>query len=103
MQIEANDETSDGERGQEKQMERAAVTPDFTDETTREVGQAESLYINTVYVEKKRKWAETECLRVTVEITHPALHLPVYCTWTGNLHMSIILLNRVISLEFRTI
>ncbi|KAG7325494.1 hypothetical protein KOW79_011810 [Hemibagrus wyckioides] len=82
LQIEANDETADGGRGQEKQMERAAVTPDFTDETTTEVGQAESLYINTVYVREKRKWAERECLRVTVEITHPALHLPVYCTWT---------------------
>ncbi|KAK3529243.1 hypothetical protein QTP70_021914 [Hemibagrus guttatus] len=90
MQSEANDETADGERGQEKQTERAAVTPDFPDETTREVGQAESLYINTVYVGKKGKCAERERLRVTVEITHPALHLPVYCTWTGNLHMSIV-------------
>ncbi len=32
-------------------------------------------YINTVRL--------NECLRVTVEITHPALRLPAYLTWTG--------------------
>ncbi|MCI4384027.1 hypothetical protein PGIGA_G00033530 [Pangasianodon gigas] len=84
LQSEAKDEMTDSERGQEKQTERAAVTPDITEETTREAGQTEleSLYINAVYVGKEGGRAERECLRVTVEITHPALHLPVYCTWT---------------------
>lgn len=36
-------------------------------------------YINSVSLTDKR-----EDLRVTVEITHPALSLPVYLTWTGN-------------------
>lgn len=36
-------------------------------------------YINTVRLRKEKK----ESLRVTVEITHPALRLPAYLTWTG--------------------
>lgn len=36
-------------------------------------------YINTVRLKKEKR----ECLRVTVEITHPALGLPAYLTWTG--------------------
>lgn len=61
------------------------MTSDFR-ATTREAGQTEleSLYINTVYMGKEGKLVERKCLRVTVEITHPALHLPVYRTWTGN-------------------
>uniref|UniRef100_A0A8C1L4K1 Si:ch211-180a12.2 n=1 Tax=Cyprinus carpio TaxID=7962 RepID=A0A8C1L4K1_CYPCA len=35
-------------------------------------------YINTVRLRKEKK----ESLRVTVEITHPALRLPAYLTWT---------------------
>ncbi|XP_067285304.1 uncharacterized protein si:ch211-180a12.2 isoform X2 [Pseudorasbora parva] len=35
-------------------------------------------YINTVRLRKEKR----ERLRVTVEITHPALNLPVYLTWT---------------------
>ncbi|XP_073684834.1 uncharacterized protein [Garra rufa] len=35
-------------------------------------------YINTVRLRKEKK----ERLRVTVEITHPALRLPAYLTWT---------------------
>ncbi|XP_016368830.1 uncharacterized protein LOC107708966 [Sinocyclocheilus rhinocerous] len=35
-------------------------------------------YINTVRLRKEKK----ECLRVTVEITHPALRFPAYLTWT---------------------
>ncbi|KAK2866010.1 hypothetical protein Q7C36_002066 [Tachysurus vachellii] len=77
-------ETNDSERGQKQQTESAAETPDLTQETTREAVQTEheSLYINTVYVVGKGKRVERECLRVTVEISHPALPLPVYCTWT---------------------
>ncbi|XP_060794805.1 uncharacterized protein si:ch211-180a12.2 [Neoarius graeffei] len=80
-QSEVMDETTDSEQGQE----RASMTSDFR-ATTREAGQTEleSLYINTVYMGKEGKLVERKCLRVTVEITHPALHLPVYRTWTGN-------------------
>lgn len=88
MQSEAVNGMTDREREEEKQTERAAIMPDFTEEITREAGQTEleSLYINTVYVGKEGRQMERVCesVRVTVEITHPALHLPVYCTWTGN-------------------
>lgn len=36
-------------------------------------------YINTVRLRKEKR----ERLRVTVEITHPALNSPAYLTWTG--------------------
>lgn len=36
-------------------------------------------YINTVRLRKEKR----ERLRVTVEITHPALSSPAYLTWTG--------------------
>ncbi|XP_017338487.1 uncharacterized protein si:ch211-180a12.2 isoform X1 [Ictalurus punctatus] len=78
--LQSEHETTYSERGQEKLTETAAMTPDFKEETTRDAGQNEfeSLYINTVYMGGEGR----ESLRVTVEITHPALHLPVYCTWT---------------------
>lgn len=87
MHNEAEGGTMDSNGRQEKQTERAEVTPK---ETRREAGQTEleSLYVNTVYMEKERRRAKRERLRVTVEITHPALHLPVYCTWTGTRHVA---------------
>ncbi|KAI5617658.1 hypothetical protein C0J50_22826 [Silurus asotus] len=84
FQSEANNEILDSKRKQENQSERGQVTPDIIDETTNKAGQTEidSLYINKVYVGKEGRRAERGCLRVTVEITHPALHLPVYFNWT---------------------
>lgn len=86
LQSEAEDGMTDSERGEKMRAERAPVTPDVIEETTREAGQTEheSLFINTIYVGKEGLRAQRERLRVTVEISHPALHLPVYRTWTGN-------------------
>lgn len=42
-----------------------------------------ALHINTVNVRSQARENERVCLRVCVEITHPALKLPVYRTWTG--------------------
>lgn len=85
LQSEAEDGVADCKKGEVEETERAAVAPDFRKETAgeAELTELESLYINTVYVEEKERWAEEGSLRVTVEITHPALHLPVYRTWTG--------------------
>lgn len=89
-QKEVEDGAMEGKRRQEKRLERAAVRPDPLGETRSEAGQIEleSLYINTVNVGKERRRAKRERLRVAVEITHPALHLPVYCTWTGTRHVT---------------
>ncbi|TSK14505.1 Fructose-bisphosphate aldolase A [Bagarius yarrelli] len=80
LQSETKDDTTDGEQEPKKQTEKSAETPDPLEEIAEEAGQTEHecLYINKIYGGKER-----ECLKVTVEITHPALHLPVYCTWTG--------------------
>lgn len=89
-QREAEDGVADSKKGEAEETERAAVAPDFIKETAgeAELTQLESLYINTVCVEEKERRAEKGCLRVTVEITHPALHLPVYRTWTGTWHVA---------------
>ncbi|KAM9463313.1 uncharacterized protein Hap1MRO34_017046 [Clarias gariepinus] len=82
LQSEEENGITNSERGREKQTEGAAVKPDFIEESTREQNELESLYINPVHMGKEGRRAEGECLRVTVEITHPAFHFPVYCTWT---------------------
>lgn len=42
-----------------------------------------ALHINKVNLRKNRRENESSRLRVCVEITHPALKIPVYRTWTG--------------------
>lgn len=49
------------------------------DKQRMEEDEEDPSYINTVRLRKEKK----ERLRVTVEITHTALRLPAYLTWTG--------------------
>ncbi len=49
------------------------------DKQSMEEEEENPFYINTVRLRKEKK----ERLRVTVEITHNALRLPAYLTWTG--------------------
>ncbi|XP_066521720.1 uncharacterized protein si:ch211-180a12.2 [Hoplias malabaricus] len=57
---------------------------DFTQEDRTETSETElePSHINTVNVRKEGGQGEREHLRVAVEITHPALGLPLYRTWT---------------------
>lgn len=48
-------------------------------EDKQRMEEEDPFYINTVRLRKEKK----ERLRVTVEITHNALRLPAYLTWTG--------------------
>lgn len=51
----------------------------YDDSDQDSVGDPGALHINKVNL----KHGARERLRVCVEITHPALQLPVYRTWTG--------------------
>ncbi|XP_062858873.1 uncharacterized protein si:ch211-180a12.2 isoform X2 [Trichomycterus rosablanca] len=62
----------------QKYQETAEVTSGTQDEVT----ELEPSFVNTVYMKTEEGAADRECLSVTVEITHPALSLPVYRTWT---------------------
>lgn len=70
---ERTDERADGMRSarEDKQLNEHMEENDDED--------VDPSYINTVRLRKEKK----ERLRVTVEITHPALRLPAYLTWTG--------------------
>ncbi|RXN22500.1 microtubule-associated futsch-like protein [Labeo rohita] len=69
---ERTDERADGMRSarEDKQLNEHMEENDDED--------VDPSYINTVRLRKEKK----ERLRVTVEITHPALRLPAYLTWT---------------------
>lgn len=54
-----------------------------SDKGSEQDGDEGALHINTVNVRSKARENERARLRVCVEITHPALKLPVYRTWTG--------------------
>lgn len=81
-----------GEREQENNTavakEHQTRSSDFIQEARSEAGatELETPYINMVNVGKGERQGERERLRVTVEITHPALSLPIYLTWTGKQH-----------------
>ena len=48
-------------------------------------GGTEALHVNRVYLSGGPGGEEREPLRVSVEITHPALALAVHRTWTGEI------------------
>ncbi|KAG9267402.1 hypothetical protein AMEX_G18237 [Astyanax mexicanus] len=79
-----NGHTDLREREQENHTETAEEKWTQTSEAETEDGETEPefSYINTVNVRREGRRGEKERLRVVVEITHPALSLPVYRTWT---------------------
>lgn len=67
-------------------QETTEVTPGASEDTGTqdEVTEIEPSFVNTVHMKTKEGSEDRECLRVTVEISHPSLSWPVYRTWTGN-------------------
>lgn len=82
--IEYIDEKVDGENNNN---ERGKVTRSEAEDESEEESEAQSdaLHINRVNLRKGPRGDERERLRVCVEITHPALKLPVYRAWTGTI------------------
>lgn len=68
-----------GEMKSVKEVQQSEQKEHMQKNNTEEEMQLDSSYINSVSLTDKR-----QDLSVTVEITHPALSLPVYLTWTGN-------------------
>lgn len=85
--IEYIDEKVDGEnnnieRDEETKSELDEDSDRDSDREERE-GNSGALHINTVNLDRSPRENERARFRVCVEITHPALKLPVYRTWTG--------------------
>ncbi|XP_062330178.1 uncharacterized protein si:ch211-180a12.2 [Osmerus eperlanus] len=59
-----------------KNIDRKKVVPAEVE------GETEALHINRVYLSRGPRGEEREPLRVSVEVTHPALALAVHRTWT---------------------
>ncbi|KAF7659510.1 hypothetical protein LDENG_00295880 [Lucifuga dentata] len=75
------DEQVDAEQNNAEQEEE--MKTEVNDESGRErEEESDTLYINRVNLRKDPGENERARLRVCVEITHPALKLPVYRTWT---------------------
>lgn len=68
-----------GEMKSVKEVQQSEQKEHMQKNNTEEEMQLDSSYINSVSLTDKR-----QDLSVTVEITHPALSLPVYLTWIGN-------------------
>ena len=90
--IEIVDEKYDGEIKIEQKrpgtpaIKRARRREEEDEEREAEKNQAKESDLhmtNRVNVRRDDK-GESECLRVSVEITHPAFALPIYRTWIGN-------------------
>ncbi|XP_056152658.1 uncharacterized protein si:ch211-180a12.2 [Lampris incognitus] len=73
--IEYIDDMLDGENNNTERMKMEV-------KKEGEKEHSDALHINRVYLRKSSRGEERERLRVDVEITHPALTLPVYRTWT---------------------
>lgn len=69
--------------GENNNVERKVTQMEMEDESREEEEGVETLHINRVNVRKGPRGEERARLRVSVEITHPALKLPVHRTWTG--------------------
>lgn len=63
--------------------DREARSESSDDSDQDNMGDAGALHINRVNLKRGVRERERAHLRVCVEITHPALQLPVYRTWTG--------------------
>uniref|UniRef100_A0AAY5K401 Ig-like domain-containing protein n=1 Tax=Esox lucius TaxID=8010 RepID=A0AAY5K401_ESOLU len=72
------DDTNEDNSNVENEMTRHTE-----EESEEEDNRMEMLHINRVKVRVGPKGVEREPLRVSIEITHPALKLPVYRTWTS--------------------
>ncbi|XP_064820782.1 uncharacterized protein si:ch211-180a12.2 isoform X1 [Oncorhynchus masou masou] len=69
--------------GDNNNVERKVTQMEVEDESREEEEEGvETLHINRVNVRKGPRGEERARLRVSVEITHPALKLPVHRTWT---------------------
>ncbi|XP_041740643.2 uncharacterized protein si:ch211-180a12.2 isoform X2 [Coregonus clupeaformis] len=69
--------------GENNNVERKVTQMEVEDESGEEGEEGmETLHINRVNVRKGPRGDERARLRVSVEITHPALKLPVHRTWT---------------------
>ncbi|XP_041671603.1 uncharacterized protein si:ch211-180a12.2 isoform X2 [Cheilinus undulatus] len=79
--IEYIDEKVDGENNNIDRDEetKSELDEDSDKDTDEEPG---GLYINKVNLRQGARESERSRLRVSVEITHPTLRLPVYRTWT---------------------
>ncbi|CAN9509072.1 unnamed protein product [Ophioblennius macclurei] len=76
------DERADGDNNNTDRDEEATLSDvDYDSDKERE-GDPSALHINKVNLAKGPKETERGRLTVCVEITHPALNLPVYRTWT---------------------
>lgn len=81
--IEYIDEKADGENSSIDKDEETKSEVDSEDNDKEREEDPGALHINRVNLRKGPRENERERLRVCVEITHPALKLPVYRTWTG--------------------
>lgn len=80
--IEYIDEGGDEENNNvDRDGETRSESCDDSDQDS--VGDSGALHINKVNLKHRARERESARLRVCVEITHPALQLPVYRTWTG--------------------
>lgn len=66
---------------------KSGVEEDSDNESEEDEGKG-ALHINRVNLMSSGRENERARLRVCVEITHPALKLPVYRTWTGRTNKS---------------
>uniref|UniRef100_A0A3B4Z0C3 Si:ch211-180a12.2 n=1 Tax=Stegastes partitus TaxID=144197 RepID=A0A3B4Z0C3_9TELE len=82
--IEYIDEKVDGENNNIEREEETLSTLSELDEDSDKEGEDDpgALHINRVNLRRAPRESERARLRVCVEITHPALRVPVYRTWT---------------------
>lgn len=74
----------DGENNNIDRDEETDLKSDLDEDSDKEMEEDPgALHINRVNLRKGPRESERARLRVCVEITHPALTLPVYRTWTG--------------------
>ena len=81
--IEFIDEKADGENSGIDRDEETKSEVDSDDSDKEREEDPSALHINRVHLMQGPRENERAHLRVCVEVTHPALRLPVYRTWTG--------------------
>lgn len=78
------DEKEDGDNKDMDRYEETISEEEEEEDSYKEAkADTSALHINKVNLRAGLRESEKSCLRVCVEITHPALHIPVYRTWTG--------------------
>ncbi|KAM4526351.1 uncharacterized protein V3H82_000772 [Fundulus diaphanus] len=81
--IEYIDEKVDEENKDTDRYDETILESDGEDSDKETENGSGALHINKVNLRPGLKENEKACLRVCVEITHPALQIPVYRTWTA--------------------